>query len=548
MAACSAHIITLVRRKPDFRATLEMLLWGRAIWQILREGVSAMTKLLVRNGMAGVLLMAMMSLSKVLPLGMALVLLALNLITASWWPVPWTDEALFLDPAANWLMHGHFTSSLWHTQPYGEFWISNAPAYSLLLAGWLQIFGFSLEASRSLNMLLQAVLVWVCLTWAQKRLNFCPLGLVFLALFLAWPNSAAFMARNGRYDMLACLIGVLMVLCLLEDKRPLVATVAAGLSMPWVCLPALAFTSLACIFLSLRFNRWLMLGGHLGGAGLGFLTLLVFADSKIGVARFLSILKSLWLSSSDGSLDRVRLIFENLLGLAADRFWLAAAPSMLFVLLWNQRAKLFWIELSAGLRAWFQAGLIAAFACAILYKMNILYYWVLGVPLAHIAASFCQRELFGLRGLAAFILAALLLLGLPARLLIGAVQLGQTRENQEVVRQISMGDALWAGCPIVYVNWPFYYEAKKQRAITVGPKFVGTGISSDLKPLILLVGSGTEVPPDFSEYQPIAFARRVSHNLTPWGHGSFFIKKLAKGPINEVPTVNIYKQLLSAPP
>jgi len=432
--------------------------------------------------------------TKRLPVAMALALLGFNLLTAAWWPVPWTDEALFLDPAANWLFHGHFTSSVWQTQPYGEFWISNAPAYSLLLAGWLQVFGFSLLASRSLNMVLQALLVWILLAWAQRRLNFRPWQLVLLALLLAWPNSAAFMARSGRYDMLACLIATLMVLCLVEGKAARGAVVAAGFVMPWVCLPALAFTTFASLLVGSKSVRWVRLALHLGSAIAGFLALYFFADWKVGGERFLSILHSLWLSPVDAAPHRGILILDNLLGLGADRFWLAMVPLVGAYFFWQRKEISPWKEMNPSLRSWLGSGLFAAAACVLVYKMNILYWWMVGVPLALAFLSSLRGPIDVSRLPLVPVVFFLVLLGLPTRILLGASQAAQVEKNREIIQKaLSVMDPN-AKSPAVFAGWPFYYEVKKYKIVIIGAKFIGEGVGSDLHPELMILSQGQPAP------------------------------------------------------
>lgn len=473
-----------------------------------------------------------------LPLFIAAILLGLNLITASWWPVPWTDEALFLDPAANWFFQESFTSSLWHTQPYGEFWISNSPGYSLVLAGWLKVFGFSLLSSRSLNMVLQAILVWICINWAQKRLNFKPLQLVLLALLLSWPNSAAFMARSGRYDMMACLCSTLMVLCLLNGRSVRMAVIITGVLMPWVCLPALAFTVVATALLGPTPGRWTRILLHLGSAVVGFLALWLFAEWQLGEAKFLPILGSLWLGPSTST--KSRLLFENLLGLGADRFWLATVGFIGACLLWQKKVAVTLQEISYDLRIWLASGVFAALICGVFYKMNILYWWMLGVPLAFLLSSFSRifRPKYPLFALV--VSGTLIVLGLPLRLLIGASQLDQASANSLLIRQGLAKIETNNERAVVYVNWPFYYEVKQRSAIVIGPNFLGGDVGSDLQPALAFLASGEDLPKRYSAFHKVVRSELGHPKSGEAGSIKLLLRRMSAGPINHVPEVQAF--------
>jgi len=401
-----------------------------------------------------------------------------------------------------------------------------------LLVGWLKVFGFSLLASRSLNMVLQAALVWICLSWAQKRLKFEPWQLVLLVLLLAWPNSAAFMSRSGRYDMLACLLSTLLVLCLVEGRAVRTAVVTTGFVMPWVCLPALAFTAFASLLVGSTGVRWVRLALHLGSATAGFLALFFFADGKVGGDRFLSILHSLWLAPSDAAPHKGILILDNLVGLGADRFWLVMVPLVAAYLVWHRKNFGLWEKMAPSLRSWLGSGLLAVTACVLLYKMNILYWWVIGVPLAIAFVSIWRDGMPGYRMSFAILLVAMFVFGLPLRLWVGASQADRRQENSRLIRETLAAAQPTGDPPVVFVNWPFYYEAKQHGCIVIGPKFLGGGVGSRLQPSLLLLSRDAEAPAAF------AHSRILAESVRPSGESSF-LARFAAGPINQVPALQI---------
>ena len=466
-----------------------------------------------------------------------LLVFALNVSTATWWPIPWTDEALFLDPAANYLFNGRFASSLWHTQTYSETWISNAPLYSLMLAGWLKIFGFGLVQSRSLNMALQVILVCICVTWAQKRLGFRAFQLVLLILLLMLPQSVAFMARNGRYDMLACLVSTIMVLCLAEGKAMWIAPTLTGFLMPWISLPTLAFTGAATWMMQPVRQRARATALHLCSAGLGLVALYLFADRRVGGSRFLSILASLWLSPSEGVKSKAKLIGENLIGLAADRFWLVAILLLVGVLLVRGEGQSFWRGTNPVLRKWIMSGFLSSSVCVLAYKMNILYYWMLAIPLAFLFSSYWVwskgRKFLITMGLAG----TLLIFGLPLRLVAGIGQQAQASKNRKTIDTIINLDKEPSQPVVIYGAWPFYYQVKDKRTLVIGPRFIGHGVSSDLKPRFLVLPKGTLAPETFRCFHRAATSESVCqepiYNI---------LGKILPGPINRLPAVEVWTE------
>lgn len=469
----------------------------------------------------------------------ALALLGLNLITAAWWPVPWTDEALFLDPAANWFFENKFTSSVWQTQPYGEFWISNAPLYSLLLAGWLKIFGFGLVQSRALNLFLQCLLVWICIIWSERALHFKPWQSLVLALLLALPNSMAFMARNGRYDTLACLTATLLAVSLDKPYFSRVSLIVSGILIPWISLPSLALTTGLAWFMSPKKAQGKAASLHLGSALFGFLALYLFVNQQVSGSRFLRILGSLWLSPAAEERPKALLLLDNLTGLTSDRFWLVALPAMITVLILRQEALRFWAALPRTLQRWMAAGLLACGACIFIYKMNILYFWMIAVPLAFVFTFFLG---WGRPKPLVFKIATaglLLLLGLPFRLYLGQAQNLTVEQNKNLIASLIKTTEPSQGFTVIYAEWPFYYEVKKKGILVIGPKFVGAGVGSSMTPEFLVLEQGSLAPESLKNFRRVMEAPSPAKTEDCLTARHRLLAKIESGPINKFPVAEI---------
>jgi len=127
------------------------------------------------------------------------------------YPVVWTDEAMFADPAVR-LATGHgFTSTLWDSDD--RFFTGYPPLYMLVLSAWLRLGTIAPEWERSLNYLLITMAgVGMFYGVSRMRLLRTPalrLALVLLVL-LGYGMSMSF--RGGRADTLMALLFVAALL------------------------------------------------------------------------------------------------------------------------------------------------------------------------------------------------------------------------------------------------------------------------------------------------------------------------------------------------
>lgn len=133
--------------------------------------------------------------------GLLVLFLGINLLTIARFPIVWGDEVMFTEPAANLAFHGRFISRVWFFDYEGDLWAGNAPLYSLLLAGWLKLFGLSITAVRAFG-LVQTTTGVVALTWALRRTALLrgtwPTIAYAAVLLLSYGISINY--RSGRYD------------------------------------------------------------------------------------------------------------------------------------------------------------------------------------------------------------------------------------------------------------------------------------------------------------------------------------------------------------
>lgn len=94
-----------------------------------------------------------------------IVLIAIH--TATYY-LPWGDEMQLVDPGANLYFGNGFTSSVFPFQRPYEFFLGNAPGFSLLLSIWFHLFGFGLIQARALSYACIAVAI-VIVWWTMIR-------------------------------------------------------------------------------------------------------------------------------------------------------------------------------------------------------------------------------------------------------------------------------------------------------------------------------------------------------------------------------------------
>ena len=84
------------------------------------------------------------------PLAASLIIIVvlglLNFASIEIFPIVWVDEVMFTDPAVNLALDGDLSPTAWPTQSDKLVWASNAPLYSLLLGGWIKLFGFTIAS------------------------------------------------------------------------------------------------------------------------------------------------------------------------------------------------------------------------------------------------------------------------------------------------------------------------------------------------------------------------------------------------------------------
>ena len=204
----------------------------------------------------------------------------LNLLTYNSYPAVWADEVLWSEPAINLVTTGHFTTSVWASEPAGSFWAAQSPLYCFLLSGWLPLVGNSLAAVRSFNLLLisiAAFLVWFASWRYQLLFRRFHWVLIVPLLLLGYGISFSYRARRPDIAGLVSLVGLGLAFSARTRRgKDLLLFIAAAIT-PWVGIQIGLFAFLACVAAKLVYRpvtyRDLMavcLGLFVGGCSMLF--------------------------------------------------------------------------------------------------------------------------------------------------------------------------------------------------------------------------------------------------------------------------------------
>ena len=128
---------------------------------------------------------------------------------------PWIDEVMMLDTSYNMAFHGSWETTAWY-RVVGQYPFSTyPPLYQMLACGWMQIFGASLVAVRSMNLLFTFVLGGVSHRLMERHgVHLTPWTTSLFTMLLWGTSEMAWIYRNGRPDMLCALIFVLTILAI----------------------------------------------------------------------------------------------------------------------------------------------------------------------------------------------------------------------------------------------------------------------------------------------------------------------------------------------
>ncbi|ELS46689.1 hypothetical protein C789_3499 [Microcystis aeruginosa FACHB-905 = DIANCHI905] len=190
----------------------------------------------------------------------------------------WIDEVVLAEPAANLALYDSFTSAAWYHQNAQEFHVSTSFLYTVLLALWIKVLGFSIEKVRLFNyvlMLLSITVIWLFIK-KLPLIKFSWLRIILVVSCLL-PAGITFIYTSGRYDTSCIFLSALVLgAFLIKDAKIRWFTMTIiGFFFPLSGLSAVVFATIfGVILLLFNFQRfWREFVALSGGFILGILFL-----------------------------------------------------------------------------------------------------------------------------------------------------------------------------------------------------------------------------------------------------------------------------------
>lgn len=173
--------------------------------------------------------------------------------------LPWIDEVMYTDTPLHFVSGDGWITHAWPTNAGRKPFSLVSPLYQFLLTGWMWLFGTSLWASRSFNLLIM-VLIGICTLRFTERvgLSIGKGGAIVFALLLWLTPAMSFMCRNGRCDLLGALFSINLFIQVIDylygriKKKWLIMAFSALAIM--TSLPAAIFVTLV-LFLGIVYLK-----------------------------------------------------------------------------------------------------------------------------------------------------------------------------------------------------------------------------------------------------------------------------------------------------
>ena len=418
--------------------------------------------------------------------------LALNLMTASRYPFVWIDEVSYSDPAINLRMGHGFTSSAWYVQHSHEFWAGNVPLHAILLYFWMNLFGDSITAVRSIN---YAYVVLACLLFWRGviRLDLIQKSgyrLLLIALLLGG-YSMIFSYRSGRPD---CLLMFMMaaLFYLYSARRQwwragLIFMI--GFAAPWagLQLAPMLFVGglLLLIYLGRQITREILT--LWSGAALGTISLVIFYKSFGVFDRFLASIRGH--SSVNIFSSLLHGTFRHSNHIPKD---FSFVPLFLAVLVlafgaWKKhrldwRSPLFFGILYSA---------ILTIALVLSGKFPTYYGWMTYVPLAIcLCATLSQEQLTPFERTSTHLLSGI---AIAVSLLLHAATALYNWNDRSYQHVAKLIEESVRPVDVMYGEFSTYYAAKKQVREIFTPSYLPAMLDSEKQRLTVLVVAPDEI-------------------------------------------------------
>ena len=134
--------------------------------------------------------------------------------------MPWVDEVMFMDTPMHYVKGMGWTTFAWYSVAKQDPFLLYPPLYSMVLALWMNIFGTTLIACRSLNLIITMSIGWGLLRICRHlglKMSLMQVGLLVMLLWCT--DDMIYMYSNGRPDLLGAAILVFTISEMINQKN-----------------------------------------------------------------------------------------------------------------------------------------------------------------------------------------------------------------------------------------------------------------------------------------------------------------------------------------
>lgn len=170
---------------------------------------------------------------------------------------PWIDEVMFIDTPMHYLKGMGWTTHAWYSIAGQPPFLLYPPLYSMILVPWMLIFGTSILACRSLNIVITLFIGWGLLRILRLLTPKLSFGQILLLSALLWcVGDMVYMYSNGRPDLMGAFILVLIAGKMIQAVK--YGTRAWSIFVLSALLMVTALQTAVCLLLSLLLSYILL--------------------------------------------------------------------------------------------------------------------------------------------------------------------------------------------------------------------------------------------------------------------------------------------------
>lgn len=174
---------------------------------------------------------------------------------------PWVDEVMFTDTSMHYVNGKGWTTYAWYSVAKQEPFLLYPPLYSMIMVLWMNVFGTTLTACRSMNLTMTLLIGWGIIRICMQLGTHLSKKQMCLFIMLLWcTEDMIYMYSNGRPDLLGAAILVWIVsemICIIKNNKKgwTVALLSALLAMSGIQAVVCLYILVLLAYLMLKSHR-----------------------------------------------------------------------------------------------------------------------------------------------------------------------------------------------------------------------------------------------------------------------------------------------------